>query len=177
MNEKQLTGDNLSDSGSSASHNGWDSETPGSDSISNGNSAIGGDASGGKPKWFALAAALATVVFIVAELIGEVTGNGDKVRQLENEISQRSQQRGAEIKDLRDSVDEVHDTLKDIPTEMPSLPPIIVQPGQPGKSATIIVPSSSPQPTRTILITPSPTPRPTPTPAPGLLDFVIPPKR
>lgn len=106
-------------------------------------------------KWAGVAAAFVTVVVLLSQIYGDVTGNHEQSDKIIEKVQQLP---GAveKVQDLKDSVDDLQDQIKDQPTPMSTT--IIQkgqpgQPGQPGKPGQVV---TSPPKTKYIE-TPGPT--------------------
>lgn len=146
------------------------SETAGSDPTSDGNNTSRRSTNREwKGKWAGLAIALATVVYILAELVGIATGNKDRFEDLQRDVNRELPSVGAELDRLQNSLNNLGNEVAGIPTPPPAIPPVVnVAPGKNGK-ATVIVP-----PPEKVYITPPATSQSTPKPTPTITPCRIP---
>lgn len=163
-NESSIQGNSIDPYRDDASNPGSDSATAGSDVTGNGSHTVGSDSNRGKGKWAAIALALATVVYVLAELVGIATGNKDRFEDLQQDVNRELPSVGTELDKLQEAVNNLKEQVLTIPTEPPTAPPteIVVTPGKDGAPGKTIVippasnPAPSPQPTRTVIVTPPP---------------------
>lgn len=136
---------------------------PGDGSGSNGGHR--GSRSEERIKWAGIAAAFVTLIILISQLFGAVTGNTEKSEKIIEKVQQLP---GAveKVQDINDSIADLKTQIKDQPTPVSTT--IIQkgqpgQPGQPGKPGQVVTSPpqtkviTTPGPTRTI----RPNPRPT----------------
>lgn len=135
-----------------------DEQATGHDPVGDGSGTDGGhrrDRTPERVKWAGIAAAFVTVVVLLSQIYGDVTGNHEQ----SNKIIEKVQQLPAIVDkagQLQDSVKSLENQIKDQPTPMSTT--IIQtgqagQPGQPGKPGQVV---TSPPNTKYI-VTPGPT--------------------
>lgn len=141
--------------GSSDHGDSSDQSAAGHDASGNRSGSHGGNGNPKSPervKWAGIAAAFVTVVVLISQLYGQVTGNTEK----SNKIIEKVQQLPAvvdKVGDINDSVKTLKDQIEDQPTPMSTTIIKKGQPGQPGKPGQVV---TSPPQTR-VITTPGPT--------------------
>lgn len=149
--------------GGGGDHGGGVEEPPtGPDAAGDGSRANGGHRSPGvsRVRWLGVATAIGTVVLVLAQLSGDITGNSKSVERIERTVPKTLDG----LKQLNKAVSDVEDAVQDMPT--PRVTVIPGPPGKPGKPGPVVT-----VPPKTVVITtpgpPGPTktirPRPVPT--------------